>query len=276
MAHPHKMDSTDSHNAKMRKYTEHYGSASGPKDNLLAESNIHKQEGPERSIGFGADASAAKPRGDRPARRTAAANPLATYKRGGAVKHRADGGPTGSAPVSSIEAANMDQAAVGRAMGGRTKHKGGKGTHVNVIVAPQGGGAGAAPMMPPHPVIAPPGAGMPPPMPPKPPMMPPGGPPGMPPGAAGLPMAAGAPGGLPPGIMPPRAFGGRVESLKDEGLVRSNKAEKMPLEGETEGRARGGRLVNQKHEMTAGAVTGVGRLEKIGEKPKNAGRPQAV
>ena len=272
MAHPMRDSSKEGHNAKMRRMTMDYGSAAGPSSNIPAETNRLKGEGPEDSVGFGADASAAKARGDRPARRTAAANPVATYAKGGRVK-RADGGPTGSMPVSSIEAANMDQAAStpGRAMGGRTKHGGkGKGsTHVSVIVAPQGG-AGAAPMMPPHPVVPPPGAA-PPPMPPKPPMMPPpGGAPGMPP--SGGPMMPPPPGLPPPGIMAPRASGGRVESLKDEGLVRSNKIEKEPLEG----RAMGGRLISQKHHMTAGAASGDGRLEKIGKTPKDAGKPQAV
>lgn len=234
MAHPMKGDSASSHTAKMRKMTEGYGLASGPENNIMAESNIHKQEGPEREVGFGADASAAKPRGDRPARRTMAANPLATYKDGGAVQ--------------------------GRAMGGRTKGKHGKGTHVNVIVAPQGG-AGGAPAVP-SPV---PPVGGPPPMPmppPRPPMAPPGGP-----MAGAGPMAPMPPGLPPPGLMPPRASGGRIEeSLKAQGLSRSDTPE----------RAMGGRLPNQKHHMTAGAVTGIGRLEKIGETPKSAGKPQAV
>src|ERR1700722_20586918 len=101
MAHPMKKDSVEGANAKMRRMTDGYGSASGPSNNILAETNRAKGEGPEESTGFGADSSAAKPRGDRPARRTTAANPLATYKRGGSVKKRADGGD-----VSSIEEAN--------------------------------------------------------------------------------------------------------------------------------------------------------------------------
>ena len=79
------------------------------------------------------------------------------------------------------------------------------------------------------------------------------------------------PGGMPPGMMPPRAKGGRIEeSLKAQGLSRSDHAIKRSV------RASGGRLPNQKHHMTAGALSGEGRLEKIGEKPKSAGTPQKV
>ena len=98
-----------------------------------------------------------------------------------------------------------------------------------------------------------------------------------PPGLAGAP---GAPGGIPPGLMPPRAKGGRVKhadeaedkalikkTLKDEGLVRSDKPVKMPVEGETPERARGGKVTG----YDAGAGSGPGRLEKI----ENYGRKVA-
>ena len=58
------------------------------------------------------------------------------------------------------------------------------------------------------------------------------------------------------------------ESLTHQGLVRSDKQEKV--------RAHGGRLPNQKHHMEAGAVSGEGRLEKIGKEGHDAGKPQAV
>ena len=238
--HPMKSSAAADHTAKLRKMTENYGSASGPKNNILAEANKMKSEGPEDSVGFGADSSMSKARGDRPARRTSAANPVATYASGGGV--------------------------IARAKGGRTKHKG---THVNVIVAPQGGNTPPMPRPMPPPVV--PMAA------PKPPMAPPmGGPPGMPPPVVP------PPGGAPPGMMPPRAKGGRIHSdakedkalimktLKDEGLTHSKS------------RAEGGRLVapkrlpSQEHHMTAGSVSGEGRLQKIGKKPHDAGKPQAV
>lgn len=271
MAHPHRAESESQHASKLKRMTSEYGSAN-PSMTKLAPVDADKSEGEEEVPSFGADSAAAKPRGDRPARRTAAANPLSTYRKGGRVhgKHRADGGD-----VSSIETANRDQAMAtpGRARGGRMKH--GKGTHVNVIVAPQGGGAPGAGAMPP-PVIAPPGmppgAGAPPPMPMPPPKPPMGG--AMPP--PGMMGAQGAPGGMPPGLMPPRAKGGRVkhsDEAEDRALFKKMFKQEEKKEGKTE-RARGGRLTH--HEMTAGAATGVGRLEKIGEKPKNAGHPQEV
>lgn len=199
---------------------------------------------------------------------------------GGRIK-RADGGPTGSLPDSPVESANFNEkqnmntggSIIQRARGGRAGHHKKGSTHVNVIVAPQGGGAGApGGMMPPPmvrpvpPVVAPPpGAGGP----------PPGMPPGMPPGAGAMPPRppmVPPPGGMPPGVMPPRAKGGRIaESMKAQGLVKSDKEKHFPNM-----RASGGRLPNQKHHMEAGAANGLGRLEKIGEKPKRAGKAQAV
>ena len=305
--HPNKQEGVKSHSEKLRRMTRHYGDAD-PKMKKLAAVDEQKEEGEEDAVGYGADPSnkTAK-RGDRKARRSIPANPLATYRKGGRVrtkgKHHASGGS-----ISDIEQANVDQklSTQGRARGGRTKHKG---THVNVIVAPQGGGAPAGPpmpplganpaMMPPKPPMAPPGAGAPP-------GMPPGGP--MPGGPGMMPPGMGAPGGLPPGIMPPRARGGKVNqvdakenknpiknTLRNEGLIRSdhevrarggkvNHADekedkamiKHMVKSESLKRARGGRLPNQKHHMTAGAASGDGRLEKIGKKPHDAGKPQQI
>lgn len=261
MAHPHQKDSASAHTAKMRRMTKDYGDASA--DNIKTPSEFLKGNGGEDAVGFGADsAGATARRGDRPARRSVTANPVATLKHGGGVGNKkGDGSPTGSVAH--------------RARGGRTKHKG---THVNVIVAPQGGGAGGGAMpMPVRPVppvgMAPPGG-----PPGAPPGMPPGGPPGMPPGAGAMPPRPMPPGMPPPGMMPPRKHGGRIHkhdggeveaSLKAQGLERSDKEIK---------RARGGRLPNQVHEMTAGALTGEGRLQKMGrhDKAKNAGKPQPV
>ena len=267
MAHPMKKEGIEGHNAKLRRMTMDYGSASGPKNNRLAPTNKAKSEGPEDAVGFGADSSASKARGDKPARRSTAANPVSTYAKGGRVKHRDSGGD-----VSAIEEANKNQALASRARGGRTQHKGKGATHVNVIVAPQGGHPGMGGMMPPG---LPAGANpdMPPPMPPPgagaPPMMPPGAP-MVPPGRPGMPMMP--PGGMPPGMMPPRKRGGRVshsDEAEDKALV------KQMVKGTAlKHRADGGRI-KQPH-MTAGAATGEGRLEKIGKKAHDAGRPQTV
>lgn len=94
MAHPYRKEADAGQNAKMKRMTGGYGSASGPANNILAESNRNKAEGPEESVGFDADASAPKARGDRASRRTTAANPVSTYNKGGKVTKRAWGGPT--------------------------------------------------------------------------------------------------------------------------------------------------------------------------------------
>ena len=266
MAHPMKGDAASAHTAKMRRMTDGYGAAD-PKANILSPDDVLKGEGPQPSQGFG-EGAPAKGRSDRAKRMVA--NPVATYAKGGKVKRRADGG---SADVSSIEQANRDQAAStpGRARGGRMKHK--TGTHVNVIVAPQGSaGAGAGMGVPPPvvPLNGPPGGA--PMMPPKPPMMPPGG--GMPPMGA-MPPGAGA---MPPPGLPVRAKGGRVhedeaqdkalilKTLRDQGLTRADHEVK---------RARGGSVRSFK-DMDAGSMSGEGRQQKAEIESHKTRKPQAV
>lgn len=195
MAHPIREEAADSHNAKLRRMTRHYGEAN-PAMNIKTPQEKMKIEGPEPHQGFGTDYAAVNARSDKPARKALAANPVATYKRGGA--------------------AYCEGGMAKRARGGRMKHHGKGATHVNVVVAPQG--AGAQPPMAPPPQLAALAAQKPP-MPPAPPVAPP--------------MGAG-PMGPPPGAPPmmPRKRGGKVHAdeaqdkalihkeLKAEGLIR--------------------------------------------------------
>lgn len=150
---------------------------------------------------------------------------------GGRVKRAEGGAVTGGdmAIGGGISKPRLDRAPRGD-KGGST---------VNVIVAPKPD-APAAPAMP---------MAGPPPMPqPIPPMMGPAG---------------GAPAGMPPG-MPMRARGGRVnkahpDEAQDRALIRKMIAQ----EEKREGRAAGGRVPH----MTAGAESGMGRLQKIGRRP---------
>jgi hypothetical protein len=133
------------------------------------------------------------------------------------------------------------------AKGGRVKHGGKKGGHqTNIaIVVPHhaAGGAPGAPMGGP------------------PPGLPPGGPPGMPPGGAppgGPPgMPPGGPPGMPPGMMP-HARGGAVAKAGGGAIggeaTKANIA-KWSARASKNSYASGGGL------PTAGAATGVGRLE---------------
>lgn len=133
-----------------------------------------------------------------------------------------------------------------RARGGRTNKKG---THVNIVIAPQAGQDHPVPVpipggMPPHPPMAgpPPGA---PPMPPPGAGMRPPGPPGMPP-----------PGMPPQGMM--RKRGGHVTDVAEKGV---------PWQ-DVEPMKKGGKV-----SMDAGSGGGEGRIEKMHEYGKGGFKP---
>lgn len=137
------------------------------------------------------------------------------------------------------------------ARGGRAKGK----TDVTVIVqAPNAPDAGGVPPMPPP--MPPPMAAGPPPMPPPhPPMVPP-------PGAA-------PPGAPPGGGMPIRASGGAVKAASEKNGTKvshtpgKNDLDMISSKPALLTRKKGGRVTN--HDFEAGAGSGEGRLEKIGE-----------
>jgi hypothetical protein len=327
MAHPHRKEAADGHNAKLKRMTEDYGLASGPANNLSAPPNALKPEGDEKPIGFGTDSTAPRGRFDRAGRNSPVATPVSTLKHGGHAKHkrRAAGGKvevTGEGPAGRYD---TQGSVLNRARGGRKGH--GKGATVNVLVAPQhgAGGPGGPPVVPVPPVAG----GMPPVVavrPPGPPMGAgpmPGGP-IVPPGPVlPGPVAPGAPGGIPPGMLPPRKHGGAVGrkhggglghfdptgshggggkrgpdghfdptgSRKSGGRVedsvggsgegdtmmahsRKEQGLKPPMVA-SDG-ALGGRHMPKHHHLTAGAATGVARLEKMGMKPRHDHRKQVV
>jgi hypothetical protein len=326
MAHPNKKAGTDSHNAKLERMTRGYGLASGPANNKTAPTNKFKGEGPEGSIGFGADSTQPEPGGVRQ-RRGAVANPVATLKKGGkAAKKYAhggaasgvvrlrrthhedgdgaatgsagrgtghithgDGGPTGSAgpgrmgmsKPKSLFGGRGDGTPTGsghkRASGGRTKGKGHGNVNIIIDAGGKGAGPGAAGVMPGRPPVTavPPilPAGAPPAVPPPRPPMGAGPMAGGPPGA--LPMAPGAPGGIPPGLIPPRKRGGRVhdDAKEDKALIKKTLKEEGLKPAEHK-HADGGSVIQR---MTGGALSGIGRLEKMheGGKPKRI-PPQVV
>ena len=159
-----------------------------------------------------------------------------------------------------------------RARGGPTNGK--RGTHVNVIVAPQGGGGmrpagpmpAAQPMAPPRPPAPPPQA-----MPPRPPM-------GAPPPGGGMPMAGGA--GRPPGMMK-RGGGVKDNDAGDAAEFERKKAQA----GATGGRKvveagvpwenilhskRGGKVPHR----DMGGMTGTGMPSATAGMPGQQGAPQ--
>lgn len=140
--------------------------------------------------------------------------------------------------ITSKTAAENDDGIAGRS-GSNRFARGGKvkgGNTTNIIIA----GGGNKPPAPPMPM----------------PMLPPGPPPGGPPPGGPPPM--GGPGGPPPGAppMPMRASGGRVSGQPTEAAL--NAWSKVAAKNSY---AKGGAT-----KMTAGALSGVGRLQKAGMK----------
>lgn len=275
MAHPNKKEGVSGHNAKLKRLTQDYGAADKAAFKV-AKGTL--ENGPQKDTGFGSkpDEAASSARGDK-ARRTSAANPIATYKKGGRV--RAAGGEVqtdwkpSSGGASGGGGSSWDKIQKGPrlspkpapkfAKGGRVRHSGGGVIGGGVAMRADGGRLEGPMGMPSgigggsggggssgrkrsggtnvNIIVAPQGGGQQPPAPVIPPVLPPP-PPG---GAGGPPPGMGAPGGapggmpLPPGAMPPGAL--------PPGLP-------MP------GRKRGGRIPSIN--MDAGAMSGEGRLEK--------------
>lgn len=263
MAHPLSKDieGVTGHNAKLKRMTRDYGAAN-KSQYKTARGNL--ENGPQKDYGYGAEGEgeASPARSDR-TRRSSAANPIATYKRGGRVAERdkaearAEGG---AVPARAFGGGVIQRARGGKA--GRAKAP----TNITIVVAPQSPQGSNNPALPPEGTSP-----VPPPMP-KPPMAGPGGP-GGPPGGApggppGMPLPPGAlpPGGVPPGLMAGlgRKRGGGVHSDAKEDAAQIKRMVKPAAL-----RARGGRL-------TAGAATGEGRLEKAAMRAKRKGGDKTV
>ena len=75
--HPHKKETEGSHSAKLRRMTSNYGLAD-KKSNQNAKVEQFKSEGPEDSIGFGADDSRPNAHAARRVRKPAGGNGFAT------------------------------------------------------------------------------------------------------------------------------------------------------------------------------------------------------
>jgi hypothetical protein len=118
------------------------------------------------------------------------------------------------------------------ARGGRTKGHKGQQTNIAIVMPHKGQGAPGGLPMPPGAAGLPGGA---------PPL--PGGPPGMPPG-------------MPPGGPPMRARGGRTKEPHIDGEATAGNLKGWAKRAGSNSYARGGKA------MTAGAATGVGRLEE--------------
>lgn len=158
----------------------------------------------------------------------------------GAAKHAIGGAfsrvASKSAAVDHEQKAGGDKKPGRFARGGKVKHKG---HQTNIIIA--------GPRSPSSPGAADLQAGAPPPI-------PTGAP--APPPMAGPPGAAGGPGGPPP--MPMRARGGKVGGDATAGNIK-----KLGQRAAKNSYARGGAA-----KMTAGALSGVGRLEQAGKKKR--------